>query len=197
MTNASTETISNDAPIVVSGTRPYAWPYDSRIDPADFAFVVVTGSSAGQSGQPPAELVENCKAFAAKVTALGGSVIWTACNGSALPDDLASTDMTSESPTSNGMIGGELELILRSQGIDRFALAGWPLEIAVHSTLRRANDIGYECILLEDLCVPLDPELMESSVSQILMSGGIFGAVGESAALLEALETSTQTGGDA
>jgi nicotinamidase-related amidase len=95
------------------------------------------------------------------------------------------------------MIGGELELILRSQQIDRFALAGWPLEISVHSTMRRANDIGYECILLEDLCVPLDPELQESSVSQILMSGGIFGAVGESAALLEALVTSTQTGGDA
>jgi nicotinamidase-related amidase len=67
----------------------------------------------------------------------------------------------------------------------------------VHSTLRRANDIGYECLLLEDMCVPLDPDLQESSISQILMSGGIFGAVGESAALLEALQKSTQTGGDA
>lgn len=196
MTNASTQDVSADAPIVVSGSRPYAWPYDSRLDPADFAFVVVTGSSAGQSGQPPADLVDTCKALAAQITALGGSVIWTACNGSALPDDLEATDMTSESPTSNGMIGGELELILRSQGIDRFALAGWPLEIAVHSTLRRANDIGYECILLEDLCVPLDPELKESSVSQILMSGGIFGAVGESTALLEALKTSTDKAGE-
>jgi hypothetical protein len=197
MTNASTSNLSADAPIVVSNTRPYAWPYDGRLDPTDFAFVVVTGSSAGESGQPPADLVETCKAFAAEVTALGGSVIWTACAGSALPDGLASTDMTSESPTSNGMIGGELELILRSQRIDRFALAGWPLEISVHSTMRRANDIGYECILLEDLCVPLDPELQESTVSQILMSGGIFGAVGESAALLEALGTPTHQGGDA
>jgi nicotinamidase-related amidase len=60
--------------------------------------------------------------------------------------------------------------------------------------MRRANDIGYECLLLEDMCVPLDPELQPSSISQILMSGGIFGAVGESAALLEALKTSTREG---
>jgi hypothetical protein len=187
---------AGEAPIVVSSTRPYPWPYDSRLAPTDFAFVVVTGASAGQSGQPPADLIDRCREVAAKVTEFGGSVIWVACNGSELPGDLAPTDMTAESPTSNGMIGGELELILRSQRIDRFALAGWPLEIAVHSTMRRANDIGYECLLLEDLCVPLDPELEASAISQILMSGGIFGAVGTTAALLTALETSTQQGGD-
>ncbi|MGK2877152.1 MAG: cysteine hydrolase family protein [Solirubrobacterales bacterium] len=181
---------------MLTGTRPYAWPYDSRLAITDFAFVVVTGTSAGDSGQPPEELVTRCREFAAEVTDLGGSVIWVACNGSELPGDLAATDMTAVSPTANGMIGGELELILRSQGIDRFALAGWPLEIAVHSTLRRANDVGYECLLLEDMCEPLDPELQESSISQILMSGGIFGAVGESAALLEALKTSTDKAGE-
>lgn len=179
---------------MVGNTRPYPWPYDSRLATTDFAFVVVTGSSAGESGQPPTELVERCREVAARVTASGGSVIWVACNGSAPIEGVAATDMTAESPTSNGMIGGELELILRSRGIDRFALAGWPLEIAVHSTLRRANDIGYECLLLEDLCEPLDDELQSSAISQILMSGGIFGAVGESTELLNTLETSTQGG---
>lgn len=185
------------APIAVEGSKPYAWPYDGRLATTDFAFVVVTGTSAGESGQPPAELVAKCRDFAIEVTGLGGSVIWVACNGSELPDGIAPTDMTAESPTANGMIGGELELILRTQRIDRFALAGWPLEIAVHSTMRRANDVGYECLLLEDLCVPLDPELQPSAISQILMSGGIFGAVGESAELLKALKTSNLEGGAA
>jgi hypothetical protein len=175
-------------PIVVENTRPYPWPYDSRLAATDFAFVVVTGSAAGSSGQPPADLVESCRQLAAKVTGFGGSVIWVACNGSELPDGRAASDFAAVSPTSNGMIGGELELILRTQKIDRFALAGWPLEVAVHSTLRRANDLGYECLLLEDLCVPLEADLQASSISQILMSGGIFGAVGESAALLAAFE---------
>lgn len=181
---------------MVSGTRPYAWPYDGRLATTDFAFVVATGSSAGDSGSAPESVIDSCGQFAAAVSSLGGKVVWVACNGSALPGGLAEGDMTAESPSGNGMIGSELELILRTQGIDRFAIAGWPLETTVHSTLRRANDLGYECLLLEDLCVPIDPELQPSAISQILMSGGIFGAVGESAALLEALKTSNGEGGD-
>lgn len=180
----------------VAETRPYAWPYDGRLATTDFAFVVATGSSAGESGRPPQEITDACAEFASEVSALGGSVVWVACCGSDLPDGVAEGDMTASTPSANGMIGGELELILRTQGVDRFALAGWPLEIAVHSTLRRANDLGYECLLLEDLSEPLDPELQPSAVSQILMSGGIFGAVGESGALLEALKTSDQDGGE-
>lgn len=185
------------SPVVVDATRPYPWPYDSRLDPSDFAFVVVTGASAAASGQPPEELIERCGEFAAQVREFGGSVIWVACNGSELPNGRDPSDMTAVSPTANGMIGGELELILRTQGVDRFALAGWPLEIAVHSTMRRANDLGYECLLLEDLCTALDPDLQPSAISQILMSGGIFGAVGESASLSAAFKTPTEPGGDA
>lgn len=193
----STQTSAVSSPVVVAGSRPYSWPYDGRLAATDFAFVVVTGSSAGQSGQPPLDLVNRCAAFAQTVRDFGGTVIWVACSGSDIPTGRSEADITAVSPTSNGMIGGELELILRSQGIDRFALAGWPLEIAVHSTLRRANDLGYECLLLEDLCVPLDPELQPSAISQILMSGGIFGAVGDSASLAAAFKSPTDQEDDA
>lgn len=186
--SATSSPASAPEPIAVEDTRPYPWPYDSRLAATDFAFVVVTGSAAGASGQAPADLIDRCRAFAAATRAFGGRVIWVACNGSELPAGIDSSDMTAVSPTGNGMIGGELELILRSQGVDRFALGGWPLETVVHSTMRRANDIGYECLLLEDLALPIDPELQESAVSQILMSGGIFGAVGTSQALANAFE---------
>ncbi|MFT4049075.1 MAG: cysteine hydrolase family protein [Solirubrobacterales bacterium] len=181
----------------VAETRPYAWPFDGRLATTDFAFVVATGTSAGESGAAPRGVLDACAEFASEVRELGGSVVWVACCGSALPDVVADGEMTATTPSATGMIGGELELILRSQGIDRFALAGWPLEIAVHSTLRRANDLGYECLLLEDLSEPLDPSLQHSAVSQILMSGGIFGAVGDSGSLLEALKTSNLQGVDA
>ncbi len=45
--------------------------------------------------------------------------------------------------------------------------------------MRSANDRGYECLLVIDACVPHDPELVAASRSQIEMSGGIFGAVGD------------------
>lgn len=179
--------------VVVDNTRPYVWPYDHRLTTTNFAFVVVTGSAAGASGQPADELIATCRSFANKVGEFGAHVVWVACNGSSAPEATEAGELIVESPTANGFIGSNLELVLRTNGIDRFALAGWPLEIAVHSTMRRANDLGYECLLLEDLCIPLDEDLRSSSISQILMSGGIFGAVGQSGDLAAAMAQSQST----
>jgi len=179
MTDATTT-----APAVaVAGSRPYAWPYDGRLTTVGFALAVVTG--AGPDGATaPAEFGE----LASRVRRLGAPVLWIACDGSSIPSDALPGDLTVSAPTANGFLGSELDLVLRTHEIDRFALAGWPFEVAVHSTLRRANDLGFECLVLEDACLPLEESLQASSVSQILMSGGIFGAVGASSALIEALE---------
>jgi hypothetical protein len=184
MTDATTTNGTLAAPAVaVAGSRPYAWPFDGRLTTAGFALAVVTG--AGPEGaSPPDDFAE----LASRVRRLGGTVLWIACDGTELPSDVLPGDLTVSAPTANGFLGSELDLVLRSNGIDRFALAGWPFEVAVHSTLRRANDLGFECLVLEDACIPFESELQESSISQILMSGGIFGAVAASSALIAALE---------
>ena len=79
--------------------------------------------------------------------------------------------------------------MLRTGRIRRLLLAGVGLETCVHSTMRDANDRGYECLLVLDACVPIDPSLVPASVSSIEMSGGIFGAVGTSADVIAALST--------
>lgn len=188
MTDATAANGTLNAPAVaVAGSRPYAWPFDGQLTTAGFALAVVTG--AGPEGvAAPDEFAELTSA----VRRLGGTVLWIACDGTALPTDVAPGDLTVMAPTANGFLGSELDLVLRSNEIDRMAIAGWPFEIAVHSTLRRANDLGFECLVLEDMCVPLDAELQASSISQILMSGGIFGAVAVSSALFAALEQGAQ-----
>lgn len=55
-------------------------------------------------------------------------------------------------------------------------ITGWGLEGPVHSTMRAANDRGYECLLIEDASIPHDASLVESAISMIEFSGGIFGA---------------------
>jgi nicotinamidase-related amidase len=55
--------------------------------------------------------------------------------------------------------------------------------------MRSANDRGYECLLVADACRPVDPALRAPALSMIEMSGGIFGAVGQSAQVLRALTT--------
>jgi nicotinamidase-related amidase len=52
--------------------------------------------------------------------------------------------------------------------------------------MRSANDRGYECLLVIDACAAYDLALIAPSVSMIEMSGGIFGAVGTAAAVLDA-----------
>jgi nicotinamidase-related amidase len=87
----------------------------------------------------------------------------------------------------DGFFGSPLDVVLRRAGRDQLALVGFGLEAPVHSTMRSANDAGYECLLLTDACAPLEPGCRDAALSMILMSGGIFGATGSTSALLAAL----------
>ena len=71
---------------------------------------------------------------------------------------------------------------------DLLLLVGLGLETTVHSTMRSANDRGYECLLVVDACAPLDPDAVPNAISMVEMSGGIFGAVGLTDPVLAALD---------
>ncbi|MFY9264504.1 MAG: isochorismatase family protein [Solirubrobacterales bacterium] len=187
MSAAAAIKATTEGEIAVAGSRPYPWPYDGELTTASFALVVVSGPATGREGDERSREMALTAAskLAGPLRELGAAVIWISCGGGSLPKT-APGDMVIEAPTANAFLGGNLDLVLRTNGIEKLAFAGWPTEIAVHSTLRRANDLGFECLFLEDACVAYDPELQKASISQILMSGGIFGAVGTSDALIEA-----------
>ncbi|MBP2705112.1 isochorismatase family protein [Microbispora sp. RL4-1S] len=103
----------------------------------------------------------------------------------AAPQDTADAEV--HAPGWDGFHGSPLDELLRAAGRDLLVLAGCCLELGVHSTMRSANDRGYECLLLADACAAADPSLAAGALSTIEMSGGIFGAVGSSADLLKEL----------
>src|SRR5207248_8705634 len=88
-------------------------------------------------------------------------------------------------PHIGGFSGTDLDSILRARGITDLILVGYPFDLGADSTMRQANDLGYECLMVTDCCTGLAPDTLAGAISSIQMSGGIFGAVADSAAVIE------------
>lgn len=85
-----------------------------------------------------------------------------------------------EKPGKGSFYATDLDMVLRTRGIRNLILTGITTDVCVHTTMRDANDRGYECIILTDCTGATDMRNHEAAFSMVKMQGGVFGAVSDS-----------------
>jgi len=105
-----------------------------------------------------------------------------------LPD---AHEVVIEKSTCSAFVSGELDRLLRSVGVTHLAFCGNTIDVCVHSTLRAAVDLGYECLLLADCCGAVNDGLHTWAIESVKIEDGVFGTVADAEAFVSACPPQT------
>jgi nicotinamidase-related amidase len=93
-----------------------------------------------------------------------------------------------DKPGKGSFYATNFDLILHTRGIRNLILTGITTDVCVHTTMRDANDRGYECLILSDCTGATDLGNHHAALKMVTMQGGVFGAVSDSKSVIETVQ---------
>ena len=97
-----------------------------------------------------------------------------------------------DKPGKGAFYATDLDAMLKNRGIEQLVVCGVTTEVCVNTSVREANDRGYDCLVLEDCVASYFPEFQAMALRMIKAQGGIFGWVSDSKRFLAALPRISQ-----
>lgn len=118
-----------------------------------------------------------------------GRILVAGQPGHAIVAELAPRDgeIVVDKPGKGAFHATGLDERLRERGITHLLFAGVTTEVCVQTSMREANDRGYDCLLVEDATESYFPEFKAATLAMVTAQGGIVGWTAPAAALIAAL----------
>jgi len=91
-------------------------------------------------------------------------------------------------PGKGAFYNTDLEMQLIARNITHLLIAGVTTEVCVQTTMREANDRGYECLLVEDATASYFPEFKQATLEMVRAQGGIVGWTATTNDVLQGLQ---------
>jgi nicotinamidase-related amidase len=183
------ETLGNDVSLLQSVVPPLREVLDTARALGLTVIHTREGHVPDLSDCPPAKLQRGEPSLRIGDPGPKGRILVRGEYGHDIIDDLApiAGELVIDKPGKGAFHGTTFGAELQSRGITRLIVTGVTTEVCVHTTVREANDRGYECLVLSDCTGSYFPEFQRVGLAMIAAQGGIFGWVAPSEALLAAL----------
>ena len=138
---------------------------------------------------PPSKKIRGNAALTIGDTGPMGRILIRGEHGHAIIPELAPLpdEPVIDKPGKGAFWATDLHAILQSRGIRQLIVTGVTTEVCVHTTVREANDRGYDCLIPSDCVGSYFPEFQTAALAMIKAQGGIFGWVTTSEKILTAL----------
>ncbi|GAK71999.1 cysteine hydrolase family protein [Agrobacterium rubi] len=106
-----------------------------------------------------------------------GRVLIAGEPGTAILPELAPIEgeVVIQKPGKGAFYATDLSGVLKDKGITQLVFAGVTTEVCVQTTMREANDRGFECLLVEDATESYFPEFKATTIAMIRAQGAIVG----------------------